>query len=474
MNKKALIEGVKWNSFAVLASKVSVPVLAVITARIIGVEDFGVYSLALAFYAVLMVLTRLQLTEYIVYKQVPQEQCASYYTVSVVFSASMCFLFALAAPFVAAFFDMPALTPVLQCICATVVLFSMQEYRIASARRDLKFRKLAIITSVVLLVDATSALVLAVLGFSYWSFVLSKPLSLIIGLGVWEFSYRYSFKIPRLSKMVEAVKYSYPLAINGGTGWIQTQFDNVCVGKAFSASILGAYNIAFRIAVLPQAIFGEVFTKVLFPVFSSSCSDQSKYSTYLRLTKLCAIIFLPLSVFVSFSSDILIKIVLGNEWMIAAPYLAILIWFGTLGIFGGISVPVFNSMGLTKQFMHYRLIRIGFTIPAIVVGALISPVAVAVAHVLTIVFALPLLYYYLCSNTELKLQSILSSFREGLVASAVLAVILGLLRGFIPEVGLVVTFLMLSILSVIVVTITGWHDFKALFQQYKGIKHEAT
>ena len=113
--------------------------------------------------------------------------------------------------------------------------------------------------------------------------------------------------------------------------FLADQSDRLTLGKLFSLELLGVYNIAFTLALLPRSIIGAVGGKVIFPAFAKA-ADLPRAELRAKILKNRKLIVFPtafaLAFMVSFG-DILISILYDDRysqasWML--PILALGIW----------------------------------------------------------------------------------------------------------------------------------------------------
>jgi PST family polysaccharide transporter len=119
----------------------------------------------------------------------------------------------------------------------------------------------------------------------------------------------------------------------------------------------------------PVANLTHVITPVLHPVLARYV-DQPKtiFEEYLKVVNILAMLGIPISIFVFFSSKEIVYLVLGAKWMEVAPVLQIFgasIWLQMVNSSGG---AIFQSMGRTDMLFKMGILSTITTISATLIG----------------------------------------------------------------------------------------------------------
>ena len=124
--------------------------------------------------------------------------------------------------------------------------------------------------------------------------------------------------------------------------------DDIVVGKLLNTTSLGLYQTVYKIAILPITEIADVFGKVTFPVYSRIAGDPLRLRrAFVKITLGISLLTLPLSALIFFFPQQIINLVLGPQWLSAAPALRILAIFGGLRAISGSPTSLF--MAVKKQ-----------------------------------------------------------------------------------------------------------------------------
>ncbi len=114
-------------------------------------------------------------------------------------------------------------------------------------------------------------------------------------------------------------KYSLFGALANNTA---AQVPTLIITKYFSESILGSYNLAYRIVTAPLLLLTTALSQVVFQKITnlSHVSPKDIYSFVLKGTLGLFILFFPLIPIMYFFGDIIFSIAFGDKWKLAGNY----------------------------------------------------------------------------------------------------------------------------------------------------------
>jgi O-antigen/teichoic acid export membrane protein len=147
-----------------------------------------------------------------------------------------------------------------------------------------------------------------------------------------------------------------------------------------------------------------VITPVLHPVLARYI-DQPKtiFEEYLKVVNILAMLGIPISIFVFFSSNEIVYLVLGSKWMEVAPVLQIFgasIWLQMVNSSGG---AIFQSMGRTDMLFKMGILSTITTISATLIGIFYFKSLTLTALCISIAIATNfIIVYYVLINRILK------------------------------------------------------------------------
>src|SRR4030095_15806461 len=148
----------------------------------------------------------------------------------------------------AAFFNAPNLRGVVIALSANFVIMSLRTVPQASLQRQLRFGRVALIDGANSLITAVTAVVLALVGFRYWSLVIAALVGSVFATVIALTSQPVGFERPRPNELRDALRVSRDIIVSSVAWYVFQNADFFVAGKMLGAAALGAYTFAWNIA----------------------------------------------------------------------------------------------------------------------------------------------------------------------------------------------------------------------------------
>jgi PST family polysaccharide transporter len=294
---------------------IQVAVLAIL-ARLLTVEEFGIFSAALVVISLAQVFSELGMAPAVIQRaSLEPRHIATALTSSLAAGVLVGVLVFLLAPAVERFFRIDGLDEV---VVALAVLFPIMGAGIvprALLQRKLAFRKLATIEFGAYLVGYVPvAVALAWIGFGVWSLVVAYVAEIAIRMGLYARAVRKELRLGfQPSACMDLIGYSVGFAVARLGNFAALQGDYLVTGRWLGSEALGLYGRAYQLLMTPATLFGVAADTVLFPAMSSVQSEPARLrQAYLRAVGIIALITLPLTGLLIVLAPEIIFIVLGE------------------------------------------------------------------------------------------------------------------------------------------------------------------
>jgi O-antigen/teichoic acid export membrane protein len=97
--------------------------------------------------------------------------------------------------------------------------------------------------------------------------------------------------------------------------YLAANLDFVMIGRYLGTAALGPYYVAYQVVVQPMLRLNPILTRVAFPLFSRTQSDDGEIGNgYLRIERLIAFVALPLLVGMAVVAPSFFPVYLGEGW----------------------------------------------------------------------------------------------------------------------------------------------------------------
>jgi O-antigen/teichoic acid export membrane protein len=264
MTQRSLLNGVIWQLAGSWGTRVVTLLVFALLARLLSPADMGTVSYVLGLLLVVLALSDLAISEFLVYRQDAGPAYASaiwwFQVAGSTVLAAMVSVVALAAPALLLPADVePAL---LLAAAWTLPLLAAGKVPEALMRREIKgFRTLALRAFFVAVAGAVVALPLAWAGYGAWSLIAKQWVEVVVGLalffprGAWRPDRQWGW--PQLK---EALASSWGLMGSRLLELLSQRLDVLLIGSLIGLHELGLYTVAQKLyQVLQGTVLGAVY-----------------------------------------------------------------------------------------------------------------------------------------------------------------------------------------------------------------------
>jgi lipopolysaccharide exporter len=341
---KEALKGISWVVLFRVSTRIISFVRTAIIARLLTPAQFGTFSIAAIILSLAEILTETGINILLVQKK---ESIDDYINTAWVVSIFRGFLLGIlifaSAPIIALFYNTPESQLLLMTISIVPVLRGFINPSVALFVKDLKFNNEFYYRTAIFFIESVVTVFLA--------YMLKSPMSLVGGLiagAIFEVGLSFMMVKPHpvfrfeKAKFTEIIQKGKWLTATGIFNYLYHNGDHLVVGKLLGTSALGLYDMAFRISIIPMSEVSDVIIKVTFPVFVKISDDLERMKrAFIRSILLVSIVSICVGAVLVLFSELIIRILLGPQWVAAAPVLQVLAIFGVIR---GISISVIAPM----------------------------------------------------------------------------------------------------------------------------------
>jgi O-antigen/teichoic acid export membrane protein len=396
---KTFFTGLSWTATARGLASLGTAARYVIFVRLLKPFDFGVIASANLIYTGLNAVTDTRMGQALIQQE---DQIDPYldtlFTTYLVRGLAVGLILIVFSRPLGAFFHLGDAYTVFWAIVPLPILRSIQSPRLISLYRRLDFHFVTILN----LAEVAASLIFGLMAVLYWRDWRGLVFSLVAGAAVrlvltyWLFPHR-----PRLGFSMGHAKTMLSFGMWFGFGmlceFIAKQLDNLTVGHLLGPGALGNYQMAFRAGEMPVAEFTLSASVVTFPMVARLRKDRhARVRLYWSVTGVVVAIGLAYAAFIfAFGGTVVLRL-FGPAWIHAVQPLKVLCIYGILQ--GTLVVGRSFLTGLGKPERYVIAAATRAVVLAIAIYPLTAwhgPTGAAVAGVISILAALPIMAYLL-------------------------------------------------------------------------------
>lgn len=341
------IKGVSWMG----ALRGSVRLLTIlkflILARLLAPNDFGLFGIASLSLVFLEIITETGINFFLIQKRKNFESYVdTAWVISIARGALISLVLFLVSPFVSSFFNSPESTKLLLFISLVPLIRGFINPSIVRLQKELEFSKEFGFRFFILVVDTFASIVIAAITRSaislVYGMVLGVLLEVFLSFVVVSPKPKFVFKKAKIKEVLSHAKWiNLALIFN----YLFQEGDDIVVGRILSSSVLGVYQLAYKISTLPITEIADVVIKVTLPVFTKISSEKEKLKkAFWKTLAGVVLVVTPFGLLLYFFPGELVRIFLGEKWGEVVPIVKLLSFFGVLRAITACCYPLFISL----------------------------------------------------------------------------------------------------------------------------------
>lgn len=345
----------------------------IILARLLTPYDFGCIGML----AIFMVLSETLIdggfgSALIQKKQPSQEDYSTVFFWNIGISILLYSVLYAAAPFVARFYDIPILSPVLRIQGLVLFVYAFNIIQRNQLIKKFKFKAISIVTVVSSSVALAVTLLMAYKGFGVWSLVAKNLISAgLISVifwfylkwrPIWAFSWQ-SFK--------ELFSFGFYMFLSTLISRFSISIQGLLIGKVYNPITMGYYSKASQTEGFASMSISHILDHVTFPVYTEVQDDKRRMQNMIKkFTLTLAYVTCPLMFILILTAKPLFLLLYSEKWLQSVPYFQFLCLGGLAQCLQSVNFQTISAIGKSKVTFVWtlikRLIGLGFIVGGLV------------------------------------------------------------------------------------------------------------
>jgi len=372
-------------------------VTTIVLARLLVPSDFGLIALAITLLAVAHLAQESGLgAALVVQKGDLRKAAGSVLVFSPLVGLGLFTAVFFLAPVLADLFDTPRLTNVLRVTALVVPIRGLSVVPQALLQRSMLFVPIAVMEIGGGLAQTVTAIGLGLAGAGVWSLVVAQIAACVAQLAIswWYTPFRPSPRDADWRTLRTMARFGRHVGVANILNLGNSTAEGVVIGRLLGTKPLGFYSVANRLAQMPVSVVSNILGRGVYAAMAQ-VNDDIPAVRRIWLTNLqrVALLSVPTSIGLVFTSRPLVDVMLGSEWEPAVIPLQVLTLNGLVRTFTATSGEVFQALHRAHYRVYVEVLRLLVVVPSLVVGAKVHGITgVAFAAVaVSVVTGLPAL-----------------------------------------------------------------------------------
>lgn len=420
--KQQSIAGFKWSAIENVAARGVQFLLGLVLARLLDPSDFGVVGLLTIFITISQTFTEGGVSNALIRKtdKSDADYSTAFYFNVVVGVVCYVILFVI-SPWVARFFNVGILSPLLKVLGLSVFFNSLFVVPVAKLTSEMNFKWQTIAALIAVVASGGTGIALAYLGYGVWALVWQTVIMAFVKSVV---LLVYSKWMPLLVFSRTSFKYllsfGSKLVASNLLFTIYSQITTILIGKFYSTSDLGYYTRGRQFAGLPVDVFTGVLGKVTFPVLSRLQDNDVElirvYRKFIRLTSLVCVFGLILLASVA---KPLVIVLLTEKWTECVIYLQLFCIALLLDHITRLNLNLLQVKGRSDLYLRLEIIKRIVSVAMMLAALPFGIIYLCLSLIVYSVFAFFVNTYYTGKLFNLSCWAQLKDMAKYLLASVV-------------------------------------------------------
>jgi len=323
-----VVSAIGWSTGIKVGFQMLTWAMTLLVVRILSPDDYGLVALSQVVINLLWVFSNLGLGDALVQRDdTPKPVIASVFGLLLLLSTTLTILVALAAPYIAAWYQEPRLGPLVQVASLSLLFSGITTLPRMFLTKSLRVRPMFIMELSSGLAGSAVTICLAYSGYGVWSLVaggLVNQVARLAGFIVLTSEYFIwpSLNLPLVRPLMSFGIYRTLEFIL----WVGfTSVDALIIGWRLGTTDLGFYTVALNLAAMPLSKVAPIINQVAFPAFAMIQKDPAEARFYvMKAMRLMTMLAVPVFFGMSAIAPELVALVFGPTWTATAPLLAVL------------------------------------------------------------------------------------------------------------------------------------------------------
>lgn len=458
--KDKLVSGFAWQASTKLVLQVASWSSTIWVARLLTPEDYGLVGMSGMVTSIFLLLATNGIASGIVNRiNINKLELDTMFWLAIFTGLALyAFLCAIASS-AAKFFGDEKLVTLIQISGLVVVISSLKVVPFTIAMRNLDYKLISITTMIGGFVGIFCTLMLALLGFGYWSLVIGTLVSELTTTVVYFYNSKF---IPRLTlvipQVIDILRFGTTLLGGRVLFSVASNIPIFLLSTFSTTKITGHYQMAYTLGSMPTQKVGTLFSNLIFPAMSRVQDNRLlAKKTFLQMHSSLFFVTGPLFLGLALLSDPLIDVVLTEAWSpIAFPFkvICLISLFSLSSIF---ITRALEGLGRANVALIYQALSILVCGSSMLCGIVYYGLnGMLVAWVLST----PIVYLYLLSNIskilDISSAELLKTFLPLIICLLALGItVYAILVYLIPDSSSVVKLIVAPILGAVVFVLSA-------------------
>lgn len=359
-NQKSFLSNLIWRFLERCGAQLVTFIVSIVLARILDPTVYGTIALVTVITTILQVFVDSGFSTALIQKKDADEtDFSTVFYFNIVMCVGLYALLYLTAPWIAAFYEMPDLTPIIRVLGLTLIVSGLKSVQQAYVSRHMLFKKFFFSTIGGTIAAAIVGIGMAIYGFGVWALVGQYLVNLIAGTAVLWVTVKWRpKKLFSWGRLKGLFSFGWKILASSLLDTVYRDIRQLIIGKKYSSEDLAFYNKGDQFPNLIVTNINSSIDSVLFPMMSKEQKDKSTVKAMTRRAiKTSSFIMWPLMVGLGVCAEPIVRLLLTDKWIFCVPYLRIFCFTYAFYPIHTANLNAIKAMGRSDLFLRLEIIK---------------------------------------------------------------------------------------------------------------------
>lgn len=384
--KNKVFSGMIWRMGERITAQLVTFVISIVLARIIAPESYGAIAMVMVFINIANIFVVNGFGSSLIQgKDVDNVDFSSVLYFNIAFSSALYIILFLTAPFIASFYRMDILCPVLRVLGLRLILAGVNSVQQAYVSKHMLFKKFFWSTLFGTVLSGIVGLIMALKGMGIWALVAQYLVNTTTDTVVLWITVRWRPQLVfSLRKLKRLFSYGWKLLCSGLLYQGANELANLIIGKKYTASDLAYYTRGNQIPSLIVNNVNTSISSVLFPALSKKQTDLDAVRSMTRRSiQVTSYIMLPLLLGVFATANQIINCLLTEKWAFTVPYLRLYCLFYMIQPIQTANLEAIKAIGRSDVSLKLEILKRSIYIAILLVCVPFGVLVIAIGNVVS-------------------------------------------------------------------------------------------
>ncbi len=388
--KTKVLSGLIWKFGERISAQLVTLIVSIVLARLLEPEHFGAIAIVNIFIALANVFVVSGFGNSLIQKKEADNiDFSSVFYFSIFMSVILYAVVFISAPFIADFYKMQILSPVLRVLGLRLIVAGVNSVQHAYVSKHMMFKRFFWSTLFGTLLSGVVGIIMAYAGFGIWALVAQYMVNTTVDTLVLWFTVKWrpvlKFSFERLKGLFT---YGWKLLISELLNTGYNQLKGLVIGKIYTSADLAYYTKGQQFPNLIVTNINTSIQSVLFPAMSEKQDKREQIKTITRRSiRISSYVMLPMMCGLALVAEPFIKLVLSEKWLPCVPFLQVYCFIFAMMPIHTSNLQAIKAIGRSDLFLKLEIIKKIIGIVALIISIKFGVMAIALSGLITTIIA---------------------------------------------------------------------------------------